>query len=110
MSPRPGEDWLADLGLAAKTRPVVIVSRQDPNPPRALVLYVPLTTQNRLSPYEVSLPRLPFLDRDSVANVQGLASIPAVRLERKLGRLPGDAMTKLKLALAFALDLNINTP
>jgi len=34
---------LADLGLAAKTRPVVIVSRKDPNPPRALVLYVPLT-------------------------------------------------------------------
>ena len=62
-------------------------------------------TQNRLSPYEVSLPRLPFLDRDSVANVQGLASIPTVRLERKLGRLPRDAMTKLKSALAFALDL-----
>ena len=33
MSPQPGEVWLADLGLAAKTRPVVIVSRQDPNPP-----------------------------------------------------------------------------
>jgi mRNA interferase MazF len=71
MSPQPGEVWLADLGLAAKTRPVVIVSRQDSNAPRALVLYVPLTTQNKLSPYEVSLPRFPFLDRDSVANVQG---------------------------------------
>ena len=105
MSPQPGEVWLADLGLAAKTRPVAIVSRQDPNPPRALVLYVPLTTQNRLSPYEVSLPRFSFLDRDSVANVQGLASIPTVRLERKLGRLPRDVMTKLKSALAFALDL-----
>ena len=105
MSPQPGDIWLADLGIAAKTRPVVIVSRQDPNPPRALALYVPLTTQNRLSPYEVSLPRLPFLDRDSVANIQGLASIPTVRLERKLGRLPTDVMTKLKSALAFALDL-----
>jgi len=45
MSPRPGEIWLADLGLAAKTRPVVIVSREDADPPRSLVLYVPLTTQ-----------------------------------------------------------------
>jgi len=36
MNPQPGEFWLADLGLAAKTRAVVIVSRQDPNPPRAL--------------------------------------------------------------------------
>ena len=49
MSPRPGEVWLADLGLAAKTRPVVIVSRHDHDAPRALVLYVPLTTQNRLN-------------------------------------------------------------
>ena len=105
MSPQPGEVWLADLGLAAKTRPVVIVSRSEPNRPRALVLYVPLTTQNRLSPYEVTLPRLPFLDRDSIANVQGLSSIATARLERRLGRLPKDAMALLKNALAFALEL-----
>lgn len=80
-----------------------------PTPPRALVLYVPLTTQNRLSPYEVSLPRFAFLDRDSVVNVQGLASIPTVRLERKLGKLPKDLMTKVKIALAFALDLESST-
>ena len=101
MNPQPGEVWLADLGLAAKTRPVVIVSRHDPDPPRALILYVPLTTQNRQSPYEVALPRLGFLDRDSVANVQGLGSLPTVRLERKLGRLPDDVLTKVKHALAF---------
>ena len=29
MSPHPGEVWLADLGLAAKTRPIVILSRHD---------------------------------------------------------------------------------
>jgi mRNA interferase MazF len=96
MSPLPGEVWLADLGLAAKTRPVVIVSREDPDPPRALVLYVPLTTQHRFSSYEVPIPRLPFLDRDSVANVQGLGSIPIVRLERRLGKVPADVLGKLK--------------
>ena len=105
MSPQPGEVWLADLGLAAKTRPVVIVSRFDPDTPRALVLYVPLTTQNRLSRYEVVLPKLSFLNRDSVANVQGLASLPTVRLERKLGALPASVMTELKAALRYALDL-----
>jgi mRNA interferase MazF len=103
MSPHPGEVWLADLGLAAKTRPVVIVSRHDPDPPRALVLYVPLTTQNRRSAYEVPLPRLSFLDRDSVANVQGLGSVPIVRLERRLGALPPPVMSEIKHALAFAL-------
>jgi mRNA interferase MazF len=101
----PGEVWLADLGLAAKTRPIVIVSRHDPDAPRALVLYVPLTTQSRLSSYEVPLPRLPFLDRDSVANVQGLGSAPTVRLERRLGALPPAAMAQIKKALMFALEL-----
>ena len=105
MSPQPGEVWLADLGLAAKTRPVVIVSRSDSNPPRAIVLYVPLTTQNRASQYEVVLPRLAFLDRESIANVQGLASLPLVRLERRLGKLPEDSLTKIKQAISFALDL-----
>ena len=105
MIPKPGEVWLADLGLAAKTRPVIIVSRLDPDPPRALVLYVPLTTQNRNSRYEVILPRLPFLDRDSVANVQGLGSIPTGRLERRLGVLPTQGFHALKAALVFALDI-----
>jgi mRNA interferase MazF len=83
----------------------VIVSREDHDPPRALVLYVPLTTQHRVSPYEVPIPRLPFLDRDSVANVQGLGSMPTARLERRLGKVPTDVLGKLKGALAFALDL-----
>jgi mRNA interferase MazF len=105
MSPRPGDVWLADLGLAAKVRPVIIVSRYDPDPPRALVIYVPLTTQNRMSQYEFPLPRLPFLDRDSVANVQGLGSIPTVRLERRLGNLPPDVLMRLRATLSFALEI-----
>jgi mRNA interferase MazF len=96
--------WLADLGLAAKTRPVIVVSRRDPDPPRALVLYVPLTTQERGSGYEVRLPKLSFLNRESVANVQGLGSIPQVRLERRLGVLSAETMLKVKRALMFALD------
>jgi mRNA interferase MazF len=105
MSPRPGEVWLADLGLAAKTRPVVVVSRYDPDPPRALVLFVPLTTQNRHSSYEVTLPALRFLDRDSVANVQGLGSLPVVRFERRLGKLSDDMVKTIKQALLFVLEL-----
>ena len=105
MAPQTGEVWLADLGLAAKMRPVVIVSRAAPDPPRALVLYVPLTTQDRQSQYEVRLPRLRFLDQDSVANVQGLGSLATVRLGRRLGRLPEAAMQEIKRALVFALDL-----
>ena len=105
MSPSPGEVWLADLGMAAKTRPVIVVSRRDEQAPRALAIYVPLTTQNRGSRYEVVIPRLSFLRELSVANVQGLGSIPLVRLERRLGRVPEPVLAEVKSALAFALDL-----
>jgi mRNA interferase MazF len=108
MNPQPGEVWLADRGFAAKTRPGVIVSRHNPDPPRALVLYVPLITQNRRSPDEVVLPNLTFLDHASVVNVQGLGSLPSVRLERRLGKLPEQLMTQIKRALEFALDLEMD--
>ena len=48
---------------------------------------------------------LPFLEQHSVANVQGLSSLPTVRLERRLGTLPDATMVQIKRALAFALDL-----
>jgi mRNA interferase MazF len=105
MNPRPGEIWLADLGLAAKTRPVVVVSRFDADAPRALVIYVPLTTQNRESRYEIPLPRLSFLNSASVANVQGLGSLPTARLERRIGKLPENTLVEIRKALSFALDL-----
>jgi mRNA interferase MazF len=107
MNPKCGEVWLVDLGLAAKLRPVVIVSRQDSNPPRVLAIYIPLTTQYRGSQYEVELPNLSFLNQKSIANVQGIGSIPIVRLERKLGELPENVMLEIKTALKFALDLDI---
>jgi mRNA interferase MazF len=105
MKTKPGEIWLADLGLAAKTRPVLILSREDDDPPRSLVIYAPLTTQNRGSQYEVVLPRLRFLSKDSIVNVQGLGSIPTVRLERKLGELPDAVLQEVKQVVLFTLDL-----
>lgn len=105
MAAKPGEVWLADLGLAAKTRPVVIVSRDDPSAGRALVTYIPLTTQDRGSRYEVALGRQRFLTELSVANVQGIGSIPTARLHRKLGTLPADRLNAIKDALRYSLEL-----
>ncbi len=106
MSPRPGEVWLADLGMAAKTRPVVVVSRYDEDPPRVLVLYVPLTSEDRGSEYEVEIPKLPFLRLEGVANVQGIGSLSVKRPERRLGVLPIEVLERIKKALRFALDLD----
>jgi mRNA interferase MazF len=105
MKAKPGEIWLADLGLTAKTRPVLIISRYDPEAPRALTIYVPLTTQSRGSRYEVPVGNLPFLDPSSVVNVQGIGAVVEPRLERKLGHLPAALMDRVKDAIRFALDL-----
>ena len=107
MTPRPkhGEVWIADLGLAGKTRPVVIPSRTDDNSPCALAIYAPITTQDRSSDYEVALGHLPFLDPASVANVQGIGSVPLVRLEKRIGTLPEVDLSRVKAALQWACDL-----
>ena len=109
MNPKPGEVWLADLGLAAKMRPVVVISRYDPNPPRALVMYVPLTTQYRESQYEFVLPKLRFLDQESIVNVQGIGSLPNARLERKLGKLPDEILAKIRETILFAMGIDSAT-
>jgi len=92
MKARPGEIWLADLGLATKVRPVLIVSRYDAEAPRALLVYVPFTTQHRGSRYEIPVGRLPSLDHASVINVQGIGALVEPHLERKLGQLPGEML------------------
>lgn len=106
MRAEPGEVWLADLGMMAKTRPVVIVSRHDSNPPRDLVIYAPCTSQNRGSDYEVDVSELPFLTGQSVVNVQGIGSIPVRRLEKKLGTVPGALLQKIRDTIKFSMDLD----
>jgi mRNA interferase MazF len=41
MTPKVGEVFMLDLGYEGKVRPVVIMSREDPQAPRALALFVP---------------------------------------------------------------------
>jgi mRNA interferase MazF len=72
-----------------------------------MCLYVPLTSQNRGSRYEVAIPRLSFLRQESFANVQGMGSLPEARLERRLGRLPEATLVNIRGAITFALDLDI---
>ena len=57
MTPKAGEVYMLDLGYEGKVRPVVIMSREDANAPRALSLFVPLTKESRGSRYEVTMPR-----------------------------------------------------
>jgi mRNA interferase MazF len=48
-SPRRGEVWLVDLGMAAKVPPAVVISVPAADSDRALVTLVPHTTSPRQS-------------------------------------------------------------
>ena len=105
MNPRHGEVWLADLGMAGKTRPVVILMADGLNAPRTLIIYVPITRQSRGSSLEIPLGHLRFLDSDSVANVQGIGALPVVRFERLLGSVTASDLAAIKQALIKACNL-----
>src|SRR5437868_12142605 len=108
MSPKRGEVWRADFGMGGKVRPIIIISRIDTDPPRKLAIYIPITTQNRGSKYEVTLPRRAFLTEGSTANVQGIGSDNMADESfflKKLGDLPESAMKEIEQALLFAVGM-----
>ena len=105
MSRVPGDVYLVDLGMVAKVRPMVVVSRNDPDAPRSLCLCVLFTTMNRGSKYEVAIGASSFLRESSWANVQGTMAVGDEKLLRRLGRLTAAQYSDLKVALRYALDL-----
>ena len=105
MNPRHGEVWLADMGMAAKTRPAIVLIADNLNAPRSLVIHIPITKQNRGSELEVPLGHLPFLDQGSVANVQAIGSLPSIRFEKCFGVVPPADLEAVKKALVKACAL-----
>jgi mRNA interferase MazF len=67
------------MGMAAKTRPAVVLIAGNLVTPRSHTIHVPIPRPNSGSELEVPLGHLPFLEPDSVANVQGIGSLPSVR-------------------------------
>ena len=105
MNPRHGEVWLVDMGMAAKTRPGVVLIADNLNAPRSLIIHIPVTKQNRGSDLEVPLGHLSGLDKEAGANVQAIGSLPSVRLEKRLGVLPAADLETVKKALVKACAL-----
>lgn len=96
---------MVDLGFAGKLRPMVVVSREDTDPPRALALCAPVTTAYRGSEYEVDVGKPRFLRHHSYVNVQGVQAIQHHELEAPIGVFHVDVMERIRDALRFALDL-----
>ena len=102
---RRGEVWLADLGLAAKVRPCLVVSVQPQTPDRMLVTLVPHTTSIRGSHFEVSAP-MPFL-KAGAFDAQGLVTVAPPRLIRKLGELSPAEIKLVESAVAQWLGMDL---
>jgi mRNA interferase MazF len=105
MTPKIGEVFIVDLGFEGKVRPVVVMSREDPNAPRALSVVVPLTSQSRGSRYEVKMPRVPWLNLQSYANVQAIGSVEHHELKNRRGRFEESIVEQIRASLRWALNL-----
>ena len=102
-SPRRGEVWLVDLGMAAKVRPALVVSIPAEEIDRALVTLVPHTTSPRQSRFE-AIVAVPFL-RPGVFDAQNLITIPHAKLIRSLGRLSSGQLAIVEQAVCEWLGL-----
>jgi len=101
--PDRGEVWLADLGIAAKVRPCLVLS-VPPNPQdRVLVTLVPHTTSVQGTRFEVAVPK-PFL-KTGAFDAQGLTTVARPRLQRKLGDLQRAEMLLVEQAVKLWLGL-----
>ncbi len=105
IKPSAGEIWLADLGLAAKVRPVLVLSYPEPDDARALAIVAPLTSQIRSARGEIDLGKPSWLPKASAVNLQGVASFNHRFLQRKLGRLSEQQIDRVKTGLRELLDL-----
>jgi mRNA interferase MazF len=94
---------MADLGFVAKVRPVLILSVDYRNEERAVVTYVIRTTSVRGTQYEVSHPSRGM--PDGAFDAQGIASIPDVKLERRIGVVDAATMDKVENAVRSWLAL-----
>ncbi len=107
IPPKPGEVWWVDLGIQAKFRPMMIVSREDPNTERALAVCVPCTTTIKGGDYEVPLPRVKWMPGNDVgvANVLGIQSIELHRLARRAGRYEAPVLANVRKQLGWMLEI-----
>jgi mRNA interferase MazF len=105
MKPEPKrkEIWLVDLGLAAKVRPVLVLSIPIHSEDRALITVIAHTTAQRNSRFEVSS-SLPFL-RNGVFDVQNILSIPSAKFIRKLGEISVEDLQIIEARVAVWLGI-----
>lgn len=85
-SARPGEIWIVDLGMAAKVRPCLVLTPAADGDELDVYTVIAHTTALRGVRWEISIPK-PGLDPEGAFDVQRIATVASVKLERRLGEL-----------------------
>ena len=102
-TPDRGDVWLVDLGIAAKTRPCLVLSVPPGPQDRVVVTLVPHTTSVQGTRFEVVVPKH-FL-KSGAFDVQGLVTVAQKRLLRRLGKLQPDELALVEDAVKRWLGL-----
>ena len=101
--PIRGEIWLIDLGLAQKTRPVVILSVQPMDDERVVVTYVARTTSVRGTRFEVLHEGRGF--KPGAFDAQSIGTVPTARLIKRIAVVDSDTMSRVENAVRTWLEI-----
>ena len=101
---KPGDIWIVDLGMAAKVRPCLILTLQPRGDELEVFTVLAHTTAVRGTRWEIPIPKY-FLDSEGVFDVQRVATVASVKLEKKLGELSPPEMDLVLDRLAERLNL-----
>lgn len=94
--------WLARID---KTRPVLVLTREEVRAVRRFVTIAPITSTIRGLRSEVAVGRRNGLDGDCVINLDSITTVPRDALIRPLGALLDDQENDLARAFRDAFDL-----
>ena len=94
--------WLARLD---KTRPVLVLTRDEVRAVRALVTVAPITSTVRGLSSEVLVGARNGVDHDSVVNLDSILTVPRDLLVRPVGALLEEQEYELTRAFHAAFDL-----
>jgi len=99
-NPLPGEVWTVDFGYDGKVRQALVVSVPDRNCRLAIASVVQITTQYGNTPYEVTLPRVPWLREQSYCNAQTIQPVAWTEFQHKVGQFDARVLKEVRTALA----------
>ena len=103
--PQPGEVWFIDLGIVGKPRYALVLAAQTDSR-LALASVVLMTKKFENTPYEVTLPRVPWLREQSYINAQSIQPVKFTEFVRKApGKFDARVISEVEAAVKRWLKL-----